>query len=85
MQSKLSTLLKIDWNFVMYMGMQGERIGLLLAGASARGINGSTLHRARKELGYASQRQGGRDGSYVWFPKKGWPLKEEPHHHFVNT
>ena len=75
MQSKLSTLLKSDWNFVMYMGMQGERIGLLLAGASARGINGSTLHRARNELGYATVRHGGRDGSYVWFLKEGWPLK----------
>jgi len=60
------------------MGMQEERLGLLLAGASARGINGSTLHRARNELGYVTQRFGGRDGSYVWFPKKGWWLKEDP-------
>ncbi len=57
------------------MGTHEVRIGWLLTGASAHGINGSTLHRARNELGYASQRQGGRDGGNVWFPKSGWPLK----------
>ncbi len=46
--------------------------------ADASGINLSTLHKARKELGYETVRHGGRDGSYVWFPKKGWPLKEAP-------
>ena len=57
------------------MGMHEARIGLLLAGASARGINGSTLHRARNELEYASQRQGGREGQNFWYPEKGWKLK----------
>ena len=58
--------------------MQDKNICLakeITAAANARGINGATLHRARKELGYVSQRMGGRDGEYIWYPKKGWKLK----------
>jgi hypothetical protein len=47
----------------------------ITAEASACGINLATLHKARKELGYETERRGGRDGGNVWFPKNGWPLK----------